>query len=87
MPPTNDISPDELQAMHRLVDGRLPAEQAAALRETLSPAALDMLADWQRQHDRLRQLHAAQQQESIPAALRSAAQHLQARQRLSLIHI
>lgn len=81
MNPTNDISPDELQAMHRLVDGRLPAEQAAALRETLCPAALDMLADWQRQHDQLRQLHAAQQHEPMPAALRNVAEHLQARQR------
>lgn len=81
MNPTNDISPDELQAMHRLVDGRLPAEQAAALCETLSPAALDMLAEWQRQHDQMRQLHAAQQHEPMPAALRAAAEHLQARQR------
>lgn len=77
----NDTPADQLQAMHRLADHRLPAEQAAALRDTLSPAALETVADWQQQREQLRRLHASLEHEPVPSALRAAAEQLQARQR------
>lgn len=77
----HELPPDDLEALHALVDGRLPAAQDAALRARLSPAALDTALDWQRQRDQLRELHAQVAKDPMPSALHTAAERLQAQQR------
>ena len=60
---------------HALVDGQLPAGDAAALHEQLQgdQSAMDTIAHWQTQRDRLHALHQDLLQAPVPDALVAAA--------------
>lgn len=47
------------EQLHALVDGRLPAQQAQALRDQLDEDSAARVEQWQRQRQLLRALHAA----------------------------
>ncbi len=66
---------NETTRWHALVDGQLSAADAAALREQLQgdPSAMDTLAQWQTQRDRLHALHQDVLQASVPDALVAVA--------------
>ena len=62
--------------LHRLVDGRLTAAEAAALQARLAhePGVLATRDAWQVQREQLRQLHGALLAEPVPATLLEAVQ-------------
>ncbi|EYC51403.1 transmembrane anti-sigma factor [Hylemonella gracilis str. Niagara R] len=66
-------------ALHALLDGRLPADARAALERRLAQdvQASATLEAWRQQSDALRQLHKAVLTEPVPASLLAAAQHAQ----------
>lgn len=66
---------EETNRWHALVDGQLPAGDAAALREQLQgdQSAMDTIAHWQTQRDRLHALHQDLLQAPVPDALVAAA--------------
>lgn len=61
--------------LHALVDGRLPGEEAQALRQRLAgdPAAQERVHAWQAQRERLRGLHADWEAAPVPPPLAQAA--------------
>ena len=66
---------EETARWHALVDGQMSAVDAAALREQLQgdQSAMDTIADWQTQRDRLQALHQDLLQAPMPEALVAAA--------------
>lgn len=66
---------EETTRWHALVDGQLSAGDAAALREQLQgdQSAIDTIAHWQTQRDRLHALHQDLLQAPVPDALVAAA--------------
>ncbi len=67
--------PDE-SALHALVDGRLPPEQAERLHAGLAAAMREESDAWVRQRALLQTLHADWLQRPLPDALRQAAERL-----------
>lgn len=67
--------PDE--QLHALVDDRLPAPQAQALREQLDADSAARVEQWQRQRQLLRALHGARSEPPMPDEMRAAAEQLQ----------
>lgn len=67
--------PEDDPAWHALADGRLPAAQAAALRQQLegNEAARDAIAHWQQGRDQLQALHQDLLHAAVPDALLAAA--------------
>ncbi len=61
--------------LHALVDGRLPHEEAQALRRQLSdePAAREHVRAWEAQREQLRGLHADWEEAPVPPLLSQAA--------------
>ena len=70
--PSDPVSED---ALHGLVDGRLPDAQRQAIeaRIALDPAAAATRLAWQQQRDALKGLHAQVLNEPVPATLATAA--------------
>lgn len=70
------VTDDEL---HALLDGRLTAEEHAALLARLAqqPVAQARWRAWQRQHAALRGLHAELLRQDLPAALQAAARSVE----------
>jgi anti-sigma factor RsiW len=67
------------EALHALLDGRLPADARAALERRLAEdaQARATLQAWQKQDEALRKLHAAVLTEPVPPSLLAAAQRTQ----------
>lgn len=67
------------EALHALLDGRLPADARAALERRLAEdaQARATLQAWQQQDEALRKLHAAVLSEPVPPSLLAAAQRAQ----------
>ncbi|MBJ2140473.1 anti-sigma factor [Delftia acidovorans] len=65
------------EQLHALVDGRLPAQQAQALRDQLDEDSAARVEQWQRQRQLLRALHAARDEPGMPDEMRTAAEQLQ----------
>ena len=67
--------------LHALVDGRLPGDEAQALRRRLAgdPAARERVHAWQAQRERLRGLHADWEAAPVPPPLAQAARDFQTR--------
>ncbi len=77
LPPGHDEA-----TWHALVDGRLPLDEAAAVRRELqrnNPAAEQALAHWQQQRQQLRALHQEMLAEPVPEALMATALRTAAR--------
>lgn len=89
-PTAMDPQADHLQseeALHALLDGRLPADARAALERRLDEdrQARATLQAWQKQDEALRKLHAAVLSEPVPPSLLAAAHRAQdARQQARL---
>lgn len=69
--------PIDENALHALVDGQLSPDHAQAAREHLGAEDAARLAHWAAQREKLRGLHAAMAEESLPEPLRVAAGRLQ----------
>jgi anti-sigma factor RsiW len=67
------------EQLHALVDGRLSAAEAAALRERLAvdPEAAATVAAWQAQRAALKQLYARDDESPLPASLLATAERAQ----------
>ncbi len=70
-PPISD------EQLHALVDGRLQAQQAQALRDQLDEDSAARVEQWQRQRQLLRALPAARDEPGMPDEMRAAAEQLQ----------
>jgi anti-sigma factor RsiW len=75
--PHSSSSPISDEQLHALVDGRLPAPQAQALRDRLDEDSAARLEQWQRQRQLLRALHGARSEPPMPGEMRAAAEQLQ----------
>ncbi len=69
------VDPAEAERWHALVDGHLPAHEAADLRQQLQahPGAQETIAHWQTQRERLHTLHQNLLHEPVPDPLVAAA--------------
>lgn len=75
--PLSASSPISDEQLHALVDGRLPARQAQALRDQLDEDSAARVEQWQHQRQLLRTLHGARNAPPMPDEMRAAAEQLQ----------